>query len=117
MNKKIKSYILSFPVYIISFFCFFKVVQFQDERNFTTANKLIALIEDHKKSNLNYPNALSELEGKYINCTPKIWRGLMASDYLYYYDKVNHSFSLTIKLGNAGKTWQSSIGSWDYFGE
>ncbi len=115
---KKRVYILTMPLYIFTFFIFFKIVQFQDKSNIKKADNLILLIEEYKKDNHGYPNSLTQLEGKYINSVPKIWRGLIPSDYLYYFDTINNSFSLTHKFGkHGGKTWQSSMGSWDYYGD
>lgn len=117
LKKKIKSNILPLPLFIVTFIFFFMIVQYQSDVNNKTSDKLIILIEKYKKDNGNYPHSLTQLEGKYINRTPKIWIGLFPSNYIYYYDMRNNSFSLDQKYGRFGRVWQSSIGSWDYYGD
>lgn len=116
--QKKKIFILSLPIYILTFFLFFKTVQFQDKSNLKAADEIINLIEKYKVEHNHYPSSLEQLKGKYISNVPQNWRGLIPYDYLYFYDTTNHSFSLNQKFGKyGGRVWQSSIGSWDYYGD
>jgi energy-coupling factor transporter transmembrane protein EcfT len=111
-------YVISLPLVIITFFIFLKIVNYQDKLNTNTADYLIVLIEKYKSENKQYPTSLAQLRGRYVKSIPKIWLGLVPVEYIYYFDKKNKSFSLTKRFGKyEGNTWQSSLGSWDYYGD
>jgi hypothetical protein len=117
LNHKKRAYILSLPIYILTFVIFFKIVQYQSVANNKTGEELIILIEKYKEDHKSYPYSLTQLEDKYISKTPKIWMGLISSNYIYYYDTRNNSFSLDEKYGRFGRVWQSSMGSWNHYGD
>lgn len=118
LNKKRNAYVALLPLSLLFFFSFFKLIQYQSEKGMTDGDRLVALLEKYKKEHGIYPNELEELEGKYIDHIPKNWSGVIAYPYLYYVSQKNKAFTINDTFGDyGGRIWDSTNGSWDYYGD
>ena len=114
IRKKI-GLILTLPVYILSIFLWYLLINLQQGTNFKNANILVKTLKHYRVKNGHFPENLMNLSPEYISHVPKEWYGLRSSNFSYRIYGDGKNYSLETKL--AKKTYniyESALRTWQF---
>lgn len=106
---------LAFPLFVVSFYLFFQLINWQIRSNDKNAAKLIVALQSYKSKNGHFPKSLPELSSKYILKVPKEYYGISSKGFSYHTSENDSRFSLELKRNKTPyKIYESGISDWQF---